>query len=591
MPRRRYRLFFFCAIVIVFMLYRVGRNSEWDPTSYTSVKPHNSNFNSHTEHDHSKGAPGAGDKSQLKHGKLVHGDGDSTAEKSPKKAQTVEIPDLKTSLEGPGKFGLPAATPAKANRVGHPDTRPEPTAVPPWPGMTENDNPEEELHWKQPPGNLRGGAAAQTATSTVSKEHWEKIPEKFPIPEESLITLPTGTPKDIPTIQFKFGEESESSKAKRVKRLAEIKSEMKRAWSGYRKYAWMHDELSPVSSRNRDPFCGWAASLVDGLDTLWIMGLKEEFDEAAKAVKDIDFTYTFRNDIPVFETIIRYLGGLLAAYDMSGGHEGDYHMLLEKAIELAEILMGVFDTPNRLPILYYYWRPSYASQPHRAGIVSVAELGSMSMEFTRLAQLTGKQKYYDAIARITNAFEDLQNRGTSLNGIFPEQLDASGCNKTAAANSLSSSSENAQSQMNSWMENPQGYQPADETSEKLARGETTTVAGAEETKQPVAGTASHDDVDLPRGNGSEPRSIPELGGGARRRAVRFQEEPRGAPPPIDFSATNDGPYAANGNPANWDCVPQGLVPGGYGYEVYSMGGSQDSTYEYFPKVGIAVEIT
>jgi mannosyl-oligosaccharide alpha-1,2-mannosidase len=56
----------------------------------------------------------------------------------------------------------------------------------------------------------------------------------------------------------------------------------------------------------------------------------------------------------LFETTIRYLGGLLGAYDVSGGK---YKVLLEKAEELGEVLMGAFDTPNRMPLTYYHWRP------------------------------------------------------------------------------------------------------------------------------------------------------------------------------------------------------------------------------------------
>jgi mannosyl-oligosaccharide alpha-1,2-mannosidase len=148
--------------------------------------------------------------------------------------------------------------------------------------------------------------------------------------------------------------------------------------------------------------------------------------------------------------------------------------------------MSVFDTPNRLPILYYRWKPADNVDPKRASTsAGVAELGSMSLEFTRLAQLTGEQKYYDAIARVTDAFEDLQNRegATAIPGIFPELLDASGCNRSAP---------------------------------------------------------------LPSTNG-----VP----------------------------------APDGLPANWECTPQGLTTGGWrgGAGSYSMGGSQDSTYEYFPK--------
>lgn len=50
------------------------------------------------------------------------------------------------------------------------------------------------------------------------------------------------------------------------------------------------------------------------------------------------------------------------------------------------------------------------------------------MEFTRLAQLTKQSKYYDAIARITNELEKLQNV-TKLPGLWPLRIDASGCVK------------------------------------------------------------------------------------------------------------------------------------------------------------------
>jgi mannosyl-oligosaccharide alpha-1,2-mannosidase len=47
-----------------------------------------------------------------------------------------------------------------------------------------------------------------------------------------------------------------------------------------------------------------------------------------------------------------------------------------------------------------------------------AELGSLSLEFTRLSQLTGDAKYYDAVRRITDILELHQNR-TNLPGLFP----------------------------------------------------------------------------------------------------------------------------------------------------------------------------
>lgn len=47
-----------------------------------------------------------------------------------------------------------------------------------------------------------------------------------------------------------------------------------------------------------------------------------------------------------------------------------------------------------------------------------AELGSLTLEFTRLSQLTGEPKYYDAVRRITDILVTHQNR-TNLPGLFP----------------------------------------------------------------------------------------------------------------------------------------------------------------------------
>ncbi|THW93333.1 seven-hairpin glycosidase [Aureobasidium pullulans] len=261
--------------------------------------------------------------------------------------------------------------------------------------------------------------------------HWSKQPEHFPI--ATTIQLPTGSPKAIPRIQHKFKKESSADKADREEKLKVIENAVSHAWEGYRSRAWMKDEVRPVSGGSRDPFCGWAATLVDALDTLWIVGLKDEFDESVEAVGKIDFTTSQRKDIPLFETTIRYLGGMLSAYDLSGGK---HKVLLDKAVELAEVLMGAFDTPNRMPVTFYRWMPTFASQPHRAGThVVLAEIGSLSVEFTRLAQLTKEPKYYDAIDRITDAFLEWQNasgsNATLIPGLFPVHIDASGCEKPA----------------------------------------------------------------------------------------------------------------------------------------------------------------
>ena len=260
------------------------------------------------------------------------------------------------------------------------------------------------------------------------KAYWKQQKEHFPV--EKHITLPGEVTKPLPKIQYSFGTETSWTKTDRERKQTAIREAFKHAWSGYKQHAMGHDELRPITNTSADTFNGWGATLVDSLDTLWIMGLYDEFKEAVKEVEKIDFKTSPRKDIPLFETTIRYLGGLVAAYDISGAN---YTVLLDKAVELADILMGAFDTPNRMPMPYYQWAPSYASQPHRASThIVMAELGSLAVEFTRLSQITKEPKYYDAIARVTNALAKWQMK-TSFPGVWPVTLDASGCKKPEVA--------------------------------------------------------------------------------------------------------------------------------------------------------------
>ncbi len=56
---------------------------------------------------------------------------------------------------------------------------------------------------------------------------------------------------------------------------------MKHAWDGYAAYAWGKNEVRPISKRGHSASIFGSSSLgatiVDGLDTLFIMGMMEEF--------------------------------------------------------------------------------------------------------------------------------------------------------------------------------------------------------------------------------------------------------------------------------------------------------------------------
>jgi mannosyl-oligosaccharide alpha-1,2-mannosidase len=443
------------------------------------------------------------------------------------------------------------------------------------------------------PIELGQGRFEATRLPPVNNEiHWTKQPEHFPVTD--TIQLPTNKASSIPRIQHKFAKSS--NRDADTDRLAVIKAAAEHSWRGYRDHAWGHDEIKPVSGMNGDPFNGWGATLVDGLDTLWIMGMEPEFEEAVKFVETIDFTTSPRSDIPLFETTIRYLGGLVAAYEVSGAK---YRVLLDKAVELAEVLYSAFDTPNRMPQTYYRWKPTFSSQPHRASTrVVLAEIGSLSMEFTRLAQLSGEPKYYDAIARITNAMDEFQN-STRLPGMWPTYIDASGCAKPA--------------QMNRPVYGTHLYHPDGSGNVMIADAPVRIGEDNRQSRPPIApGKAAHEIIKEGETQAAATKEQSGIAGevdgfknpkeenrwtDTKKQQKRQQDsQTLNAQPSSNDSSSNvpgEFQFHTQDNAAvvlkpqtGADvCIPQGLgSPSKYGSETYTLAGMSDSTYEYLPKM-------
>lgn len=186
-------------------------------------------------------------------------------------------------------------------------------------------------------------------TPTKASESTIRSGQTCPV---SLIPLPTGKSRSIPQIQHQFDRETQYDRRERTKRQRAVRNAFQHSWNGYKTYAWLRDELKPISGGHKSSLGGWAATLIDSLDTLLIMGLNEEFEAALKAVHSVDFSTPKQTTIHVFETTIRHLGGLISAYDLT---EGKHPILLEKAKELGEILYRAFDTPNRMPQMRWQW--------------------------------------------------------------------------------------------------------------------------------------------------------------------------------------------------------------------------------------------
>ncbi|KAJ3059093.1 Endoplasmic reticulum mannosyl-oligosaccharide 1,2-alpha-mannosidase, partial [Rhizoclosmatium hyalinum] len=67
----------------------------------------------------------------------------------------------------------------------------------------------------------------------------------------------------------------------------------KHAWDGYTRFAWMHDDLLPLSKQGfnwHGPGQSLLNTPIDSLDTLFLMGLMDEYNEAKELVlSHLDF--------------------------------------------------------------------------------------------------------------------------------------------------------------------------------------------------------------------------------------------------------------------------------------------------------------
>jgi mannosyl-oligosaccharide alpha-1,2-mannosidase len=187
---------------------------------------------------------------------------------------------------------------------------------------------------------------------------------------------------------------------------AQVRDEFLHAWNGYTRVAWGHDEVRPVSGTINDFFVpgrSFGLSIVEALDTLYVMGLD---DELARCVQWILTRLDFDVDgnMQMFEAVIRIVGGLIAGY-YATGERG----LVERARDLADRLLLCFTkSPTGAPYRYANLRTGAVSDP----ATNLAEIGSNILEFGDLSRLTGDPKYLAASKR---AYEVVLAKRSPLN--------------------------------------------------------------------------------------------------------------------------------------------------------------------------------
>ena len=183
---------------------------------------------------------------------------------------------------------------------------------------------------------------------------------------------------------------------------AKVISEFKHAWNGYKKYAWGHDDLKPLSKTFHD----WhSESLlmtpVDAFSTMKLMQLENEAEEVKNLIfKNLSFSKNL--DVQLFEINIRLLGGLLSAYQLDGDER-----FLNLAVDLAERLLPAFNSPTGMPYRFVNLITGATSDP----LNNPAEIGTLLLEWGTLSKTTGNPVYY---RKAKNAVQALFDRRSEI---------------------------------------------------------------------------------------------------------------------------------------------------------------------------------
>ena len=198
-------------------------------------------------------------------------------------------------------------------------------------------------------------------------------------------------------------------------RREKVKDAFLLSWTGYEQHAWGFDEYKPVSKRGQQMVpngMGWI--IVDALDTLMLMNLTTQVAHAREWISTT-LTYDQDHDVSTFETTIRMLGGLLAAHYLSMEYPrfapvtdklGD-DLYLEKATDLADRLLGAYDSPSGVPYASVNLHTLAGIPSHDdGGASSTAEATSVQLEMKYLAKLTGETHYWDKAEKVMQVVDD-----------------------------------------------------------------------------------------------------------------------------------------------------------------------------------------
>jgi mannosyl-oligosaccharide alpha-1,2-mannosidase len=185
----------------------------------------------------------------------------------------------------------------------------------------------------------------------------------------------------------------------------DVRAQMQWAWSGYVECCFGQDQIKPVSG-TAEPFFfpkgpPMGLSIVEALDTLYLMGLDKEVERGVRWIAD-NLHFDIDGEVQLFETGIRMVGGLLSGWCGTRDKK-----LLALAKDLADRLSPAFTkSPTGMPHRFVNLKTGAV----RDSVSYPAEIGTYIAEWGTLGKATGHRRYFDMAKRATKALFDRRSK-------------------------------------------------------------------------------------------------------------------------------------------------------------------------------------
>ncbi|KAG0044420.1 maturation of Asn-linked oligosaccharides protein [Gryganskiella cystojenkinii] len=136
---------------------------------------------------------------------------------------------------------------------------------------------------------------------------------------------------------------------------------------------------------------GWGLTIIRSMSTMYVMGLNDLFADAVAFVANVDFSKVPADSpvVTITDTSIKYLGGLLSAYELS---QKKNPVLLQKAQQLGDKLAYAWVSEKDIPFLAVNF---VTNAPTVDEAITISDATGMLLEFNRLSNFTGNTTYYD----------------------------------------------------------------------------------------------------------------------------------------------------------------------------------------------------